>query len=361
MDLSNILKKYQETKKSRQHKEQQQQADDFYSVQGTDKENVNLSAIVSKNLTGARALPATQQVYDGCVAAVRALYASPRDAGSRRDDELIKAAERVMEAVEGDPAELIKLILTDYTEAHDFLILHAANTGIIAMVLAAACGLNHSGCLNAGMAGFLHDLGLTEFPGIVNKRDTLTEEEFKRITEHPAKGYDLLSAMNTTLSRQVLEAVYQEHERLDGSGYPRGLKGSAVSEYARIVAVSDVYESLTHWRPYRKAMTASDAVKVLLDEKMKYESRILKAVIEEIGIFPPGVLVQLNTKEVALVVKTRPGTPFKPVVTILFDAAGKKLNEPRQIDLSAHTVVYVEECVSMSAALRDRSVHQGPK
>lgn len=351
MDLSNILKKYQETKKGRQQKARQPEPEDFYASAQANKKSVALSQIVAKDVKPPSE-PHCRQVYDACLSAVSTIYASVRDASVLKDDQVTQAAQKALELFQQDESCLVTFIVADYPQEKSFLHRHAVNTGLISCLLAGEIGMNQTECLEACLVGFLHDIGLEYFPEILGSPDPLTEEERRQIREHPAKGYDALNRMDTRLSKQVLEAVYQEHERMDGSGYPRGLVHDGLNQYARIVGLASVYEKLTHWRPYRKRVNVSEAIQSILGEKAQYDPRVLKALIERIGIFPPGVLVQLNTREVAVVTRINKKAPFRPVVTILYDALGKKMAEPKLIDLAAHTVVYVQE--ALQEILEDR-------
>jgi len=111
------------------------------------------------------------------------------------------------------------------------------------------------------VAGSIHDIGKLSIPAeILSKPTTLTELEFSMIKEHPRKGYEFVK--NIEYSRPLAGIVYQHHERMDGSGYPRNLKGNEILIEARILAVSDVVEAMSSHRPYRPSL----GIDVALDE-----------------------------------------------------------------------------------------------
>ena len=116
------------------------------------------------------------------------------------------------------------------------------------------------------IAGSIHDVGKLSIPTeILSKPGKITENEFALIKEHPRKGYEILK--NVESPWPLAEIVYQHHERMDGSGYPRNLKGDAILMEARILAVSDVIEAMASRRPYRAALGIDAALKEIGDNR----------------------------------------------------------------------------------------------
>ena len=143
----------------------------------------------------------------------------------------------------------------------------------------------------------------------------------------------------------VIDTVRQAHERADGSGYPEGLTADETSEFAQIVGLADVYEALTHKRPYRAKYTPIEALDIILKNKNIYGPKIIKALIRRIGVYPVGTLVLLNSKETGVVIMNRPELPFRPVVSIIYDAYSKEYGEPKEVDLSQVAILFIEDCV----------------
>ena len=126
-------------------------------------------------------------------------------------------------------------------------------------------------------AGLMHDIGKLGIPeAVLGKHSSLDESEWILMRTHPEMGLTLLDRAGQS-SREVLAVLYH-HERLDGSGYPYGLKAEAIPMEARIVAVADTYDALTSDRPYRKACTQSEARSVLVEEAAyRLDSRVVTA------------------------------------------------------------------------------------
>ncbi len=113
----------------------------------------------------------------------------------------------------------------------------------------------------------MHDIGKVATPdAILLKQGRLTEDEFAVIKQHAISGYNILADSESTLIRAAAVMALSHHEKFDGSGYPRGLKGDAIPLYGRIVAVADVFDALTSIRPYKKAWSLNDACQFLRDQ-----------------------------------------------------------------------------------------------
>ena len=131
--------------------------------------------------------------------------------------------------------------------------IHALGVAVIAEHITKKLGWPENKVVDIYMAGELHDIGKIAVPmEILSKPAKLNKSEYAIIQEHPQKCFDILSKIK--FPSPLSEAVYQHHERLDGSGYPRGLKGNEVIMEARILAVADVLEAMTSHRPYRAAL-----------------------------------------------------------------------------------------------------------
>lgn len=141
---------------------------------------------------------------------------------------------------------------------------HISNVCVYAVMLAQALGMtDEQKLLEVGQAALLHDIGKRSVRAdILQKPGKLTPAEREIISDHPRLGFLELSR-DPTLTREQLLAIYQHHERLDGSGYPVRLVGNEINWLAQLCAVVDVYEALTGTRPYRTASPAEEAIATL--------------------------------------------------------------------------------------------------
>jgi HD-GYP domain-containing protein (c-di-GMP phosphodiesterase class II) len=137
---------------------------------------------------------------------------------------------------------------------------HQERTSRWAAALAEKMGLSDDKVRSTRMASLLHDLGnVRTSRQILTKPDTLTEEEFARIKEHPPLGSIMIMSEIETL-QQLVPVVRHHHERFDGKGYPDGLGGEEIPVEARILAVVDAFDAMTHERAYRKAFSSQQAI-----------------------------------------------------------------------------------------------------
>ena len=230
----------------------------------------------------------------------------------------------------------------DYTD----LVYNSMWTGLFSTKVGRKMGMDDDELKNLAIAGFLHTIGsLLLDKEIRGKKGELSNSETEEIRSHPEKGYKLLEDIDKNY-RFLMEVVYQEHEREDGSGYPLGLKGKEIDLFSKIIGLSDTYEAMTHDRPYRKRGLPLDVIKYII-EKMrgKFNSRILKLFLEEITLFPVGSFVKLNNKEIGRVIACMGGNHFRHVVQVLYDSDGEILDEPRTINLMEEHLLHISEPV----------------
>lgn len=178
------------------------------------------------------------------------------------------------------------LILKEDETAHNMLLItshdfytyaHSVNVGIYSVMLAKELFFhsdNHD-LEELGAGFFLHDLGKVNVdPAIINKPGRLTDDEMNQMRTHPYQGYKILKDANE-LSTECEYIVLQHHERYDGTGYPKRLKGDEAHIYGRICCLADVFDALTAERSYKKAMTKFEALKMMRDEMHNFFSREL--------------------------------------------------------------------------------------
>ncbi len=223
----------------------------------------------------------------------------------------------------------------------DFMPLNLVNVCILALELGIELGYSDAELINLGMGAFLHDIGMKQLTDLISQPRHLTNLERQRIHKHPLAGKEQLEFLQVDIEPLVLEIVNQEHERRDGSGYPSGLKENDINEYAQIVGLVDVYEALTHSRPYRNSYPPLEAMKIILRERNLFDARIIKAFLERVGLYPKGTFVELNTKEVAQVLTQNRGMPSCPLIRVVYDYKGKKLDTIKEIDLSKNAKIYI--------------------
>jgi hypothetical protein len=198
-------------------------------------------------------------------------------------------------------------------------VLHAAT---LCQVLVQALQWEADEGLSVLAAALTYDVALGPVSTVLNRQTgALTPDQRAMIDTHPEAGVELLQAAGVD-DEVWLEAVLQHHERLDGSGYPAGLAGEAISRGARMLAIVDIYSAMVRPRAYREAIHARHALRSLFLERGKaVDERLATLLVREIGVFPPGTPVRLANHEVGVVLR-RGSDAARPVVARLINANG---------------------------------------
>jgi HD-GYP domain-containing protein (c-di-GMP phosphodiesterase class II) len=249
-------------------------------------------------------------------------------------------SEKLVEEVLQAPDAIMNLM--DIKSFDDYTFTHNINVATICLLIGQTLGLPAEDMKELGEGGILHDVGKLKIPvSILNKDGKLTEQEFDEMKMHPSYGYEILSKSKGISSRAKLIAL-QHHEKFQGGGYPKKLKGNEISLFARICAIADVYDALTTDRPYRVAMTPYEAMKILnsgIDNH--FDPKILTAFIRKFSLYPAGSLVKLNDGSYGLVLKNNPTSVIRPVIKILMDSNGHRVKERVEINLLEYKDLYI--------------------
>lgn len=193
---------------------------------------------------------------------------------------------------------------------------HQLNVTVLAMMLARQVGMTEEQIKEIGLGAMLHDCGKQMMPAALfsKKQPTLTERKERQ--RHTNLGYELLRAQ-PSISRSVSAMVSQHHEYLDGSGYPRGLKGSAIEPLAQLIAVVDLYDTLCHPDNPKQARPPGIVLGLMYKSfKEKLNTHYVQQFIKMMGVYPPGSIVQLSTKEFAMVTEVDSGNLLAPKVLV---------------------------------------------
>lgn len=235
------------------------------------------------------------------------------------------------------------IMLADMHTADNYLYVHSLNVCLYTLVLGIAHGYSKEELRVIGLGSLLHDIGKTQIPvKIIQKPGMLSDEEFRHMQAHTEIGYRILKD-EPNIPLLAAHCALQHHERIDGSGYPRGLKGPQIHEYAKWLGIADSYDAMTSNRIYKKAMLPHQAVEALyVGSGTLYEQKQLEIFRDRVAIYPLGLTVKLSTGESGVIVKIDPGIPHRPVVRIIAGPEGEPL-VPFELDLGkALSVVIVD-------------------
>ena len=263
---------------------------------------------------------------------VQRLFGDVRMGKTLNDGALQPLVEELAESVFRNPGALVSL--TRLKTKDDYTYMHSVAVCALMITLARGLGMGAKACREAGMAGLLHDVGKALMPlEVLNKPGRLTDAEFDVMRSHPARGHALL-AEGGAAAAAALDVCLHHHERIDGSGYPHGLEGEAITRMARMGAICDVYDAISSARPYKAAWDPADAISRMASWAGHFDPTLFAVFVRSLGIYPTGSLVRLRSGRLAVVVKQHTKELTAPTVRVFFSTKSNLPIEVRQIDLA---------------------------
>ncbi|HAV43190.1 TPA: HD-GYP domain-containing protein [bacterium] len=233
---------------------------------------------------------------------------------------------------------------------------HSVNVALLSIIIGIELKFNRDELNRLALGAILHDLGKINIDhSILIKPGPLNEEEFAQIRKHPLDGYQMLP-FDSGGAKMARTIAKQHHERENGTGYPEGLIGNQIDEFAAIVAVADVYDALTTDRPYRNRLLPYEAMKTIIAMSGSgFRKKIAGALLSAMAIYPQGSFVRLNTGEIAMIIRPNRRAILRPAIRLLVDAEGRSFRESVDVDLltqpNRYITGYVDEEVFQRAVV----------
>lgn len=244
-------------------------------------------AVVSKpaNASGlARLTPAHAQLLQttqACRQAVREIFTAARSDLSIDSERSAVVVDTIARSVKDNPSAMISLTRLKTMETYTFM--HSMSVSALLVRFGRHLTLDEAAIQELGMAGLLHDIGKTRIDdAILTKTSQLTEDEIALIRSHPRFGAEILSRTDG-LSPIILDVCLHHHERIDGSGYPDGLAGEALSFETRVTAICDVFDALTTARPYKLAWSTERALSSMANWTGHFDPTLLQEFAASLG------------------------------------------------------------------------------
>ena len=219
--------------------------------------------------------------------------------------------------------------------ADDYTYMHSVAVCALMVSLARQLNLDAQQVREAGFAGLLHDIGKIVVPhNILNKPGRLTDHEFSVVRNHPSLGHQLLLTSGVD-NPVVLDVCLHHHEKVDGTGYPEGLKGDRISLFAKMGAICDVYDAITSDRPYKNGWDPSEAIHKMAEWSAgHFDIPVFQAFVRSIGIYPVGSLVRLTSGRLGVVVDHGRRSLLTPQVKVFYSTVSKMCIPPQVVDLA---------------------------
>jgi len=277
-------------------------------------------------------MAAFRRMYNQAVTVAETVWDSAKSEGQPDPNAARAMIDGLAQAVSQNRTALLALAtLKDYD---NYTFTHMVNVSILTMGQARALGIDGSLLREFGLAGLMHDIGKVKTPlEVLNKPGRLTDEEFVVMRRHVVDGAEILRATPEipTLAPVV---AFEHHLRLDGTGYPFGVKRSALNVCTMLCSIADVFDAMRSQRKYQDAQPTDRILEVLKHQDgAQFDNRLVRRFVQLVGIYPAGNLVRLNTGETAVVTKIYAPDPHRPRVKVVLDRTGARVDFPYEVNL----------------------------
>ncbi|MDW8801902.1 HD-GYP domain-containing protein [Clostridium sp. A1-XYC3] len=248
------------------------------------------------------------------------MFHSIIDGNRTKIEESLRVIEELTSYIieEGD----INTNLYEVIKYDNYTYVHSIDTGIMSIFLAKMLNLKISSIKEIGISSILHDIGKIVVPSeIINKKGRFTKEEFEEVKKHPVYGYRILKNAGIK-NNNILAGVIEHHERVDGTGYPFGVKGGNINQHAKIISLCDVFTAISADRCYRSRFKPNEAYEyILCNVNTMFDRDIVTKFKENFYIYPLGVCVRLSNGVEGYVVRQNKSLPDRPVVRVNYNSA----------------------------------------
>jgi len=284
------------------------------------------SILLAKEIEMARVVQREAQVV------IRDIMQDVRLGKNIESDRVKRVVNNMIDSIFSNQAALASLTrIKDYDE---YTFVHSINVCILCLTLGRHLNLSREELEQMGIGALLHDVGKMKIPPhILNKPGTLTEEEFNEVKKHPLYTMEVLEKAHgiPEASKQV---ALQHHERYNGRGYPRGLRGEQIGRFGQIAAIIDVYDAITADRVYKKAIPLHEGIRMIYQGiKEDFNQLLVEHFIQCVGIYPAGTLVLLDSEEIGIVCAVNPGKLLRPNVMLIYQNPKTRYPQPFVVDL----------------------------
>lgn len=269
-------------------------------------------------------------------------WATGKGSSIKQYASLVQSVEDIVDEVLSGKVPLANLAEISSTDTYTFT--HSVDVCAMAIYCGMKMNYPKQRLVLLGIGSLLHDLGKVKVStDILNKPGQLDDNEYEEIQRHPTLGYSMLrKEINTNVDARSAIILLNHHERYDGTGYPRGLKGKEIDEMSTICAISDVYNAMITDRVYRKALPQYEVYEMLLASgNVMFNFDTLRVFLTCINPYPKGSFVRLNTGHIGFVTQVNADLPFRPKIQLL--PSREQVDLKKELSLMITSVPEVNE------------------
>jgi putative nucleotidyltransferase with HDIG domain len=251
-----------------------------------------------------------------------------------RTEEVGQVVDDMIDSIFRNQDALMTLVRLKNKDEYTYM--HSVSVGVLMISLGKHLGLDMQVLKEVGIGAMLHDVGkmiVSQF--ILNKEEKLTENELAMMRKHVEYSRTILE-QTQAISDKAIAMAAQHHERIDGTGYPLGLKGDEIAYYSKALAIADVYDAMTSQRCYQKKYVPTEVLKKLYEwSSYHYDRTLVEQFIRCVGIYPVGTLVRLENGLVGVIVQNGETNLLHPVIRIIYNTKnGNYVRVPYEVDLA---------------------------
>ncbi len=271
-----------------------------------------------------------------CISTIKSLFLSFNGTFDKQVmeqlDRLSSTVDSLIYEIKNNEEFLVNIL--DLKMFDDYTYHHSLSVGVVSISIGIGLGLDDVYLRLVGLGAMLHDIGKLMIPAsIIQKPSSLTAEEYAMMKNHPQFGAKLLPH-RFDIPETIFDGILSHHERMDGSGYPAGLKEDHIPLTGRILAVADVYDALTSNRPYRAPGLPSEASEYIMGGAGTYfDENVVSAFVKKVAPYPVGTCVRLSNGAIAVVTKNDESAPLRPTVRLVHGNTVISLTDKKYLNI----------------------------
>lgn len=282
-----------------------------------------------------------KELRDKLIRTVGQTYGAFRDKSEVDGAPVRELANQLVDAVVIHRSHLVQWV--DLRTPETYLPAHVVSVAVLSVLIGLKMDYTIAKLQELALGALLMDIGEMLIPEeLLRKTEKLLPEEMATIKQHTEKGFEGLRKKVRGIPATSAQVLYQHHENFSGNGYPRGISGTDIHEYARIASVADMFDALVSDRPFRHYYLPQEAAGILrFYSGRMLDADMVEALMQYVAVYPQGMLVHLDTGEYGEVESVRATSPARPRVRLLTDKWEKTLREEDHIDLERQQSRYI--------------------